>query len=58
MWYSILYVLEADRIAKGYKSAEEEKTLDVEGGKPIRMTFKVTIPTEKYPNVSVNLCMK
>lgn len=44
---------EAERINKGYKSAEEEKVLDIEGGKPMRMTFKVTIPTEKYPNVSI-----
>ena len=44
--------LETERIQKGYKSAEEEKLLDIEAGKPMRLTYKVSIPTEKYPNVS------
>jgi len=49
----VLLFVESDRIQKGLKSAEEEKTLDIEGGKPIKLSYKVTIPTEKYPEVEL-----
>lgn len=48
-----LFSSESERIQKGYKSAEEERLLDIEAGKPMRLTYKVSIPTEKYPNVCV-----
>ncbi|KAF6041071.1 hypothetical protein EB796_000612 [Bugula neritina] len=41
---------EVDRITKRQKSLEEEHYLDIEGGKPARLTFKVAVPAEKYPN--------